>query len=105
MNTVKEFRKFVESKEFSILYFYGDNCQVCKTIRPKFNEMLDNYPEIENKMVKLEFYMDASAEFNVFTIPTIIGFVNGMEAFRFSRFVSMDELEEKVERNYNMIFA
>ncbi|HAA63947.1 MAG TPA: thioredoxin, partial [Thermoanaerobacter sp.] len=46
----------------------------------------------------------ASGKFSVFTVPTVIVYVDGKEAIREARFISMDTLEEKISKYYSLFF-
>ncbi len=87
-----------------LLYFSGENCNVCHALRPKFKELFDNsFPQIK------QIYLDAhqnpkiSAYFQVFSVPTILVFLDGKEFIREGRTVSLYQLEEKLQRPYGIM--
>ena len=43
-------------------------------------------------------------QFRVFTIPTILIFFEGREQVRYSRNISMHQLEDALSRPYNLLF-
>jgi thioredoxin-like negative regulator of GroEL len=89
-----------------LLYFSGESCNVCHALRPKFKELFDNsFPQIK------QIYLDAhqnpkiSAHFRVFSVPTILVFLDGREFIREGRAVSLYKLEEKLKRPYNIMIS
>jgi thioredoxin-like negative regulator of GroEL len=87
-----------------LVYFWGENCNVCHALRPKFKELFDNkFPQIK------QIYLDAhknpqiSAHFGVFSVPTMIVFLDGKEFIREGRSVSLHQLEQQLSRPYSIM--
>jgi len=66
-----------------LLYFSGENCNVCHALRPKFKDLFDSkFPKIK------QIYLDAhqnpqiSAHFRVFSVPTMLVFLDGRDLFK-----------------------
>jgi len=59
--------------------------------------MSSQYVDIEKSPV-------ISGQFSVFTIPTILIYFDGKEQARFSRNISMHQLEESISRPYQLVF-
>lgn len=87
-----------------LMYFGSDSCNVCNAIKPKVEEILKNYAEIISYQVDTEKDPEVSAEFNIFTIPGILLFIDGKEIIREARHISIQELDSKIERYYNLLF-
>jgi thioredoxin-like negative regulator of GroEL len=45
-----------------------------------------------------------SGQFRIFTIPTILLFFDGKEQARYSRTISMHQLEDSISRPYTLLF-
>ncbi len=87
-----------------LLYFSGENCNVCHALRPKFKELFNNsFPKVK------QIYLDAhqnpkiSAHFQVFSVPTMLVFLDGREFIREGRAVSLYQLEDKLQRPYSIM--
>ncbi|MFP4368140.1 MAG: thioredoxin family protein [Candidatus Kapaibacterium sp.] len=89
---------------FSLIYFSTPDCNVCKALKPKVNEMANNYPNLKLYYADLSKIPEASGRFNVFAVPTIILITDGREAARFSRHFSMADLEKSIQRYNSLIF-
>jgi len=97
-------KKALKDNEMVLLYFSSEDCGICTSLLPKLDEMLENYPEINGYHISIDELQEASGEFSVFTVPTILLYIEGKEAVREARFISMDILEEKIYKYYNIFF-
>lgn len=105
INNLIELQHKIDSEKGVLLYFSSDSCSVCKVLRPKVTELLhEQFPLIVSHYVDIEKSPVISGQFRVFTIPTIILFFEGKEHIRYSRNISMHQLEESLSRPYNLIF-
>ena len=102
--TLEELQNMIRSEVGVLLYFSGENCNVCHALRPKFKELFDKeFPLLR------QIYLDAhenpqiSAHYQVFSVPTIIVFLDGREFVREGRAVSLHQITEKLGRPYNMM--
>ena len=103
---LKELQNIIKSEVGVLLYFSGENCNVCHALRPKFKELFDKeFPQIK------QIYLDAhqnpqiSAHFGVFSVPTMLVFLDGREFIREGRAVSLYQLQEKLSRPYSMMIS
>lgn len=88
-----------------LLYFFHDHCPPCKSLRPKVQTLLENvYPDMQLVLVDGTDHPALSARFSVFGFPTLIGLFEGKEFFRKSKYVSIPELSEAIERPYRLLF-
>lgn len=88
-----------------LVYFSHDQCQICKVLKPKVKGMVHmEYPKAGFTYVDVQKQPEDAAIFSVFTVPTIILFVDGKEAVRFSRSFGLDQLKDKLERYYHLYF-
>jgi len=72
---------------------------------PKVAELLrDRFPKMMVRYVDTELSPLISGQFRVFTIPTILIWFEGKEQGRFSRNISLHQLEESISRAYSMVF-
>jgi len=98
---LEELQQTIKSEAGVLLYFSGENCNVCLALRPKFEEAFDeHFPLIK------QIYLDAhdnpkiSAHFQVFSIPTMIVFLDGREFVREGRSVSIHQIVTQLSRPY-----
>ena len=101
----KHFDEFIANNEACLLYFSTPQCNVCKILKPKLEELInDEFPEIKMGYVNSELLPEVSAQQRIFTVPTILVFLGGKEFIRKSRNISLSEFQREIERPYSMYF-
>lgn len=104
INTKVELDNIIENNDMVLVYFGSDNCNVCLSLRPKTKELLKKYPSIKTVMINIDNHLELSSHYGIFTIPVIILFIQGKETIREARIISLDKLDEKISRYYNLFF-
>ncbi len=92
----------ISNNDMVILYFSGSDCGVCKIIKPQIIELLKKYPKIKSAEIKTEESIEISAQYNIFTLPSVLMFIDGKEVIRKLRYMSLVELESNISRYYNL---
>ncbi len=94
----------IENKLACVLYFTAPTCNVCKALKPKLFEALNqNFEKLEIREIDISKEQETAARYNVFSIPTLIVFFEGKEFVRKSRYMSVDEVVAEIERVYNIV--
>lgn len=94
-----------KNKKGIVIYFYNTSCSSCEVLRPKVRAMVDRaFPGLEFKEINAPDHPKITAEASVYSSPSIVVFFEGKETLRESRYISVSQLEEKIERYYNMLF-
>lgn len=87
-----------------LVYFSGENCNVCHALRPKFKELFDKeFPLIKQVYLDAEENAEIAMHYQVLSVPTMLVFLDGREFVREGRAVSLYQLSQKVTRPYNMM--
>ncbi len=89
-----------------LLYFSNDMCSVCKVLKPKVSDLLkDSFPACAVSMwtrIKVPCWQDNTG---CFPFPPSFCFLKARNRARFSRNISLYQLEEAISRPYSMIFG
>jgi thioredoxin-like negative regulator of GroEL len=102
--TLEELQNIIREEIGVLLYFSGERCNVCHALRPKFKELFDNeFPLIRQIYLDAHENPEISAHFQVFSVPTMLVFLDGREFVREGRAVSMYKLTEQLMRPYKMM--
>jgi thiol-disulfide isomerase/thioredoxin len=97
--------KEIAENEAMLVYFSHDDCNVCKVLKPKVQELLeDSFPGMKFVYVNTHKQPDEAASKQVFAVPTILVYFEQREYFRFGRNVSLGELEAAIARPYGFMF-
>ena len=103
--TIDELNKQIKTNDALLVYFSGEHCGVCKTLKPKIFEAFSNtYPKIKQLEIKTEENLELTRQFNIFSLPTILVFFDGNEFQRKERLISVDGLISDVKRPYDLFF-
>lgn len=94
----------IQDNKMSIIYFTGSACGACEAIKEKIENILSEYPKIVCREVNGEKHIDLAAEYDIFSLPIMLLFIEGKEFLRLGRNVNLLELKMNIERYYNMIF-
>ncbi len=89
----------------SLLYFSSLSCNVCKVLKPKVAEMInEDFPKIRLYYIDIEMSPALSGQHSIFSIPAILIFFDGKEFFRKSRNINLADLRKEIERPYYLLF-
>lgn len=88
-----------------IIYFYNDNCSPCLSLRPKISDLAEReFPEMKLIMVNGLTSREQAVRFNIFSFPTILVYFDGREFARFSQYVSLQQMKDRISKIYNVYF-
>jgi len=106
MQTIENINKIVKDNMAVMLYFSAPTCNVCHALKPKLLEAIDdNFKEFEIVSIDVSIEQEISAHFNVFAIPTVLIFLDGMEFLRKSRHMSVEEVIKGIKRPYDIMMS
>jgi len=96
----EELLKVIQNEDLVFVYVSQPACSVCQTLLPKVEELLADYPLIRQQYLNSADVPEAAGQLSVFTIPTVLFFVQGKESFRLVRTFGLREISEKLDRIY-----
>jgi thioredoxin 1 len=100
-----EINHIIGENSFVFLYFSGENCAVCKALKPKIEELFTlHFPQIQLIEIPTDKALETTAQFGVFSLPTMLLFVEQKEFLRKGRNVSLALLRDEVKRVYTLFF-
>lgn len=103
---INQFKQIVESNVATLTYFSHERCSVCKILRPRIEILLKNkFPKMYFQYIDADENTEITGQYGVYTVPVIIAFFEGKEFFRFNRNFSLQDLEDKIHRYYDMIVS
>ena len=106
MQTIQNIQNNIKENLAVMVYFSAPTCNVCHALKPKLLEAIDkNFKEFEVVSVDISTCQDISAHFSVFTIPTVLVFLDGREFLRKSRHMSVDEVVREIKRPYDIMMS
>ncbi|MDC6384090.1 thioredoxin [Flagellimonas taeanensis] len=89
----------METPKIELLHFTSKTCGVCKVLKPKLLEAVqENFPKVDIRVVDVEEEIEFTGQSMVFTLPVIILKADGKEMYRFARSFSVYEVLDKLKR-------
>ncbi|NOX37715.1 MAG: thioredoxin family protein [Calditrichaeota bacterium] len=88
----------IQTEPMVLGYFTRPGCGVCSALLPKVERLLIRYPTVRLVQVDVQRWPRLAGQHLVFAVPTLILFYRGREWHRFSRWVSLTELEKALAR-------
>jgi len=102
--TLEELTPLIQKELGLLLYFSTPTCNVCHALKPKITEAFDeHFPLIKKIFIDASLSPEIPASLGIFSVPTILIYLDGKEFARESRNVSVGALVEKISRPYNMM--
>ncbi|CAH2214549.1 thioredoxin family protein [Tepidibacter aestuarii] len=94
----------IKENDIVLIYFGNEGCGVCNILKPRVREMLNSYPKIKLVEIEVDKNLEASAQFNIFTIPAILVFIQGKESIREARYINLEEIDNNIKRYYELFY-
>lgn len=106
MQTLEEIQSVIANEPAVLLYFSAPTCNVCYALKPKlFAAVKEQFEKMEIICIDIEQTPEIAAGFSVFTIPTVLVFLDSKEFIRKSRNMSVEEFIQEVKRPYDIFFS
>ncbi len=104
-HSLADIQDLINTGEPVLIYFSGENCSVCTALKPKIsNEVSSHFPKIKILEVNVSSHKEIASHFTVFSIPTILLFLDKKEFIRVGRNISVKAFIEQIRRPY-MLFC
>ena len=104
MQTIENINNTIKENLAVMVYFSAPTCNVCHALKPKLLEALDtDFPEFKVESVDISVEEDIAPHFAVFSIPTVLIFLDGKEFLRKSRHMSVHEVINEIRRPYEVM--
>jgi len=104
VKSLDEVKAFIESELGVLLYFSTPTCNVCQALKPKvIAEFEERFPQIKLVFIDSSVLPEVAASYSVFSVPTMILFLDRKEFAREGRNVSIPAFVQKVDRVYSIL--
>lgn len=103
ISSKKELGDFMESKKDRIIYIGLEYCSVCVDLYPKIEKLLEGYPKLELFKIEYSNFPELKGIFSIYTVPAILGYIEEKEFLREARFISVEDIKNKIDRYYQFL--
>ncbi|RUM67213.1 MAG: thioredoxin [Sulfurospirillum sp.] len=102
--SLEDLEKIIKEEIGVLLYFSTPTCNVCKALKPKISHAFqEHFPLIKQIYIDSSKNPEIPASMQIFSVPTIVVFLDGKEFARESRNISVDLFIEKIKRPYEIM--
>ena len=105
ISSIEDFTNFLSQNEGTVTYFSTPQCNVCKVLKPKIIDFINSkFPKVKMGYVNMEHLPEISAQNSIFTVPTILVYLDSKEFLRKSRNINLEDFGKELERPYSLYF-
>ena len=102
--SLEEVEELIVNELGVLLYFSTPTCNVCKALKPKIiEEFKSNFPLVKLVFIDSSILPEVAAKYNVFSVPTILLYLDRKEFAREGRNISIPIFTDRVKRVYNIM--
>lgn len=97
IHTPEEYQNFLDQNPLCGVYFYTTTCAICDVLKPKVNEVFEEYG-LPVARINLMHLPSLAGPLLIMGVPTLIVMLEGKEMERLGAYMQMPELSEKLEK-------
>ncbi|MDQ1263527.1 MAG: hypothetical protein QG559_528 [Campylobacterota bacterium] len=106
MQSIEDIQNIIGTNKAVMLYFSAPTCNVCHALKPKLFEAIEeNFDKFKIVSIDISQEQDVAIHFGIFTIPTLLVFLESREFLRKSRYMSVDEVIGEIKRPYEIMIS
>ena len=95
--------ELISQKEICVVQFGSNSCSPCESIKQKLNIALSNKDEINYIYVDIEKFNELAATYSIFSVPTILVFVQSKLTIRESGYFSLESILKRIDRYLELL--
>lgn len=105
VNSEHELRKLREEYPALLVYFSSPGCRVCQVIGPRIEALArSGFGHLHIAYVDCVRHPAIAAQYQVFTVPVVLVFIQDREYVRKVRNFGIGELASAIERPYSLLY-
>jgi len=105
INSIADFEHIKKAEKAFVLYLTDGTCNVGESVTPKLEKLIaEQFPKLKLYYSFTSVTPEIAAQLSVFTIPTVLLFIEGKLYIQKSRAFSLEELRKEIDRYYKMVF-
>lgn len=96
--TLSELKNKIKENDIYVVVFATRSCNVCKPLKIKLEKTLEAYDNVNIDEVYIDEVEEAKGEYQVYTAPITLLFIQGQESKRYSAAMDINEFESTIAR-------
>lgn len=102
--SMNELKNDINNNDIYVLVLTTRSCSVCKPLKYKLEKVLDEYKQVQIADIYIDEIEEAKGEYQVFTVPITLVFIQGQESKRYSAAMDIKEFEHTIRRYLDLMY-
>ncbi|MCB1849342.1 MAG: thioredoxin family protein [Gammaproteobacteria bacterium] len=88
------------------VWFFSSKCEICSSLKPRLERFFtDSFPRMSLAEVACAALPQTAAAHSVFSVPTLIVYLEGRASLRATRHIPLATLGPRLQRSYDLLFS
>lgn len=96
LSTLDQVQALIRQNRLAVLYISAPKCGVCTVMKPKINEILNDFDNVASSAVGIDEVPALASSYHILTAPALLIFADGKEVWRGARFIDVADFENKL---------
>lgn len=96
LSTLVQMQDFIAQNRLAVLYISAPKCGVCTVMKPKINEILNDFDNVASGVVGIDEVPTLASFYHILTAPALLVFADGKEVWRGAKFIDVVDFENKL---------
>lgn len=97
LKSVEEFDSLRKNENGLFVLVGSLSCLPCQALKVRIEQWLIKHPDVKGIYISRDWFLELTAQNNIFSVPTVVFYRQGKEQFRQSGYFSLDHILEKAE--------
>ncbi|HGO5855192.1 TPA: thioredoxin family protein [Mannheimia haemolytica] len=93
LSTLDQVQALINQNRLAVLYISTPKCGVCTVMKPKINEILNDFDSVASGVVGIDEVPALASFYHILTAPALLVFADGKEIWRGARFIDVVDFE------------
>jgi len=103
IDSAEALKELIMKAENLLVYFFNNDCAPCLALRPKVEKLIaERFPQMDLIYIDAKEFPELISEYQAYSFPVLIFFFEGKEYLRYSKYVSLAELDDTIGRIYDL---
>lgn len=99
----EDLQDLIQESAMCVLQFGDASCLPCSALRGRLEQWLERQSNVESRYIPIREYPALAAQMGIFSVPTILVFIQGKLIARESGYFSLDQIIDRVERTLKLL--
>lgn len=99
----EDLMRLISNAPVCVLQFGDESCPPCAALRGKLERWMKDHPEMAVRYIPIREFPMLSAQMGIFSVPTILVYIQGKLTARESGYFSLEQLLDRLQRTLALL--